>query len=255
MEIANDYNGATERPYCMLMGRAGNEELLREVIHTDWLDLAIVPYIARIADGRIAEMLISRKQAEAWGMDAEKLVAAAMRNTLRKDTVEMVALLDVLKQLSREIIASVQDTQEEDDMEMLLDAIKLFVDGGVLEEEWGDRPMLYVATNGKRYYGATVILDKDFLAMAAERIGGSYYILPSSIHEVMLLSCGGDAALPLSELAQMVSEINATKVAPEDVLSNTVYRYDSLSRRVEIAQVGIADGNGSDMEEEDEDDY
>ena len=57
-------------------------------------------------------------------------------------------------------------------------------------------------------------------------------MLPSSIHEVLLLPVKTSPS-PRS-LLDMVREINQNDVAPEDVLSNHIYLYRSAERRLGI---------------------
>ena len=89
-------------------------------------------------------------------------------------------------------------------------------------------PPLYVLTNRSGWYGASCILYPGLLQKLAAQLGDDLFILPSSVHEVILLpvrAAGGPA-----ELEAMVKEVNATEVDPEEVLSDSVYRY-SLSRK------------------------
>ena len=69
---------------------------------------------------------------------------------------------------------------------------------------------------------------------AAERLGGDFFVLPSSIHEVLLVKDDGNASLP--ELKNMVEEVNATQVAPEEKLTDSVYHYDSKEHVFELAE-------------------
>ena len=58
------------------------------------------------------------------------------------------------------------------------------------------------------------------------------YILPSSVHEVLLLADrGGERA---DELKNMIAEVNSTQVPPEEVLSDSLYYYDYSEKRVKI---------------------
>lgn len=66
----------------------------------------------------------------------------------------------------------------------------------------------------------------------AERLGNDLYILPSSIHEVLLLPVSMGTP---EELAGIVKEVNRTLVLPEERLSDSVYRYDRESGKVRIA--------------------
>lgn len=84
---------------------------------------------------------------------------------------------------------------------------------------------LSILTNHYKLYGAAGMLYKELLtqymeANQAEKIA----ILPSSIHEVLLMTC--DDHVDIGCLKNMVKEVNATQVEPEEVLSGNVYIYD-----------------------------
>lgn len=74
------------------------------------------------------------------------------------------------------------------------------------------------------YYGASVILYPGFLEETAEKLETDYYLLPSSLHEMILVK--DDGSLDPEALAQMVKEINATEVRPEERLRDSVYHYN-----------------------------
>ena len=83
-------------------------------------------------------------------------------------------------------------------------------------------PMI-VASNEQKVHGA-IAMKADFkLTEIAERYQSDLAILPSSIHEILLLPVKED--MNFRELGTMVREINATQVSPEEVLSNHAYRY------------------------------
>lgn len=79
---------------------------------------------------------------------------------------------------------------------------------------------LYVVTNAAKYRGAANILDRKSLIKALGH--GDFIVIPSSIHEVLILPA--EEYDNLSDLAQMVKEINASQVAPEEQLGDTVYK-------------------------------
>ena len=83
---------------------------------------------------------------------------------------------------------------------------------------------LYVLTNQQKCYGAVYMLDETVLAGISDQLGDAFFILPSSIHECMVLPClpGFDPG----RLAELVREVNRTQVDPQEVLSDSVYRYD-----------------------------
>ena len=63
---------------------------------------------------------------------------------------------------------------------------------------------------------------------------GDYFILPSSIHEVLLLRDDGN--MDYRALEAMVREINVTQVAPEERLSDQVYHYDAAEKLLETGK-------------------
>ena len=85
---------------------------------------------------------------------------------------------------------------------------------------------MWIATNDRMAYGASVIEYPGFLDEAAARIGGDYYILPSSVHELTFVGTG--YADP-DWLEQTVREVNSAHVPPKEQLSDHVYYYDSSS--------------------------
>lgn len=92
-------------------------------------------------------------------------------------------------------------------------------------EDWnpnGD-PMI-ILTNDKKYNGAGVILC-DAVLKAVYRKIGKFYILPSSIHEVILVPANANAMDPTT-LTDLVKTVNTTQVAEEEQLSDDVYIYN-----------------------------
>ncbi|MBQ7925064.1 MAG: hypothetical protein IJ335_02090, partial [Lachnospiraceae bacterium] len=70
----------------------------------------------------------------------------------------------------------------------------------------------------------TVMLYPDFWDKLGMAWKGKFYILPSSVHEVILLKDDGEESP--SKLQEMVREINQCEVDPTEVLSDSIYHYD-----------------------------
>lgn len=89
---------------------------------------------------------------------------------------------------------------------------------------------MYVATNEQCSLGAAVMRYPDFREKVRGMIGEGFYILPSSIHEVILVP--ESFGMEPERMAEMVKEINQTGVAPEEVLSDSVYYFDGEEIRI-----------------------
>ena len=95
----------------------------------------------------------------------------------------------------------------------------------------------YVLTTASGTYGASVLAYEypcgSILARVAEVIGEDYYVIPSSIHELILMpvsSCSHSTA----KMQEMIRTINQTVVQKDDVLSNYLYRYNVADKTFEI---------------------
>lgn len=212
MGFFRTYGKVEEGIFYGLVGKEGNEKMLEEVPHVDFLDLAICFYYAcrneELGDGSI---LIHNSHMEMWGVGTGDLYRAAQANTPKIFPWECRGMDEVLG-----------------------DAVELF--GGdipVQEDDMGEVQMK-ILSNRKRSRGASSILYPGVLEGIAAVDGHSLFILPSSIHEVVLLPDNGKASP--DELKKMIFEINRTQVAPEDVLSDSLYYYDAGKKEIIIIE-------------------
>ena len=116
------------------------------------------------------------------------------------------------------------------------------IEEGELEEEFSDvmedqecdddRIPMYVLSNKEKTMGAACILYDSILTLIGERLQDDFYILPSSIHECIVVP--KNIRTTKKELQEMVREINETQVIPEEVLSNEVYTYTREIHRLAL---------------------
>lgn len=105
-------------------------------------------------------------------------------------------------------------------------------DGGDREE--AGMPM-YCLTNAGKMNGASLILNEEVMKLVGKVLGDDLYVLPSSVHEVLLVPVSLQAEL--SELQNMVAEINGSGEVPaEEILSNKVQYFDRSTCVLENAQ-------------------
>ena len=84
-----------------------------------------------------------------------------------------------------------------------------------------------IETNYRMIKGEN-IAENEREAIVGELLGADYYVLPSSIHEVLVLPDNGE--MDVKELESMVRDVNAAEVAPHELLSDKVQFYDRASR-------------------------
>ena len=204
IDSLKNYEMVKSQLIVQLIGHEGNEEMLQQIPHRDMEDLALV-YRLNIhenASGR-ATTLITYDMLEMYVITLEQLHQDAMESAISNEPFEIKTMAEIISELS----------------------------GGIFVPE---PPIpIYVASNEKQTNGAGVIAYPGFMEEASKLLDGNFYILPSSVHEVILLPENTDNSV--SELQEMVESINASDVSPEERLSNQVYHYDSKEKLFERA--------------------
>ena len=209
-----DYDQMKDKLIMEVVSAEANADMLDKVPHKDMEDMAVV-YRFEINsndDGR-ATILVTNQLIETMGVTPEQLHADAMENAPELKPA-------VIKGMS-EVMAEMMGVSTED----------LAMMGMPMDP--ADEQM-FVASVPDKIHGAGVLAYQDFMDQAAERVGGDFFILPSSIHEVLIVPDNGN--MSLSDLEAMVKEVNATQVAPEDKLTDSVYHYDSQAKVFELGE-------------------
>lgn len=189
-----EWENVKHRIIFRMVNYEANKELLNEVPHRRILDLAVVyRCLVESTPEADATILIHNSHMEGWEVTEDVLYHAALENTpcLQKACV-----------VNMEQVCQSMISEKDSDLAVA--------------------KSINILTNTNRTNGAGVILYPNVLKEFAEEMGHDFYIIPSSIHETILLPMLGD---DWEALSQMVKEVNATQLAPEEVLSDHVYEY------------------------------
>lgn len=201
MKFFLNYETVRSRIIFKLINTEKNRELLRDVPYIPFHDLSIV-FQCLVSEERFgnASILIHNVHLQLWKVNARELYECALENTPLLQGYELA------------------------DMNTVLEEMKAL--GGIDDEEIEDMQQevpMYVLSNKSRINGASCILYKDILKDFAMVVDKDLYVLPSSIHEVILLP--SDGTQESEQLKEMVREINQSQVEEEEVLSDSVYYY------------------------------
>ena len=164
-----------------------------------------------------ATILATNQMLETMGITAEQLHADAVENAPRIKPMEIKGMSEVLSEMMG---------MSPEEMAMM----------GMAQDPADEK--IFVATVPDKVHGAGVLAYQDFMDKAAERAGGDFYILPSSIHELLIVPDTGE--MSLKDLENMVHDVNATQVAPEDKLTDSVYHYDAKNKIFELGEKFVA---------------
>lgn len=216
VSCVTDFSKVQNRICYKVINAEKNKVLLTDTPHVLLEDLAVIFYILVSNDAEgTGTITIKNNMLEYWDVNTDTLYELALANTQRlfRGTVQSMAnvMMDILsKQMDEEAAMEFFD--------MMVDA--------------DDAIPMYVCTNTMKLNGAGVILYNGLLQKFADRVGSDVFILPSSIHETLLIPVNED--MDVEYLRDMVRTVNRTEVAPDEMLSDNVYRYNRLTDRVEL---------------------
>lgn len=206
MDFFRSYEKVRDRICYRLIGMAGNEELLKDIPFVEFLDMAICFFYAykgeSLGEGSI---LIHNSHMEMWGCNVTDLMELAQQNTPELFPWQCCTMEEVLREVA---------------------------DKNLHDELLAKEVSMNVLSNRQRMSGAVCLIYQGVMEQLAEEYQSDLYILPSSIHEVILLADSGKEHP--RDLKSMIVQVNRTQVAPEEVLSDSLYRYDRGKKRVEI---------------------
>lgn len=190
-----------------LVNQEMNEKLLQTIPNRQFLDLSVVYKIHLDNDiSNVGFILVKDHIMKAWGVTEEQLYETAMKNLQAVDCPlsipNLIDMTDILMETAREYHG---DTEEIDELSSAI--------SGLEENMW-------VVTNRCKLYGASILLNSEYMRNLYKKFDKPMYIIPSSIHEIILTSEEGGSTEGLNE---MITEVNSGHVQREEILSNHCY--------------------------------
>lgn len=216
MEHFLDYTRIQKRLCFKVVNAEKNRKMLEHVPHRRLLDLAVVYYVLLPNEAllnRPAAILVNNKMSELWDISESDLYNIAFENNKH-------FFRNVVRSLEEVIIETVY--KEQDGLSTM----------SIQNMSNDEKRMYYVSTHTKQY-GATLFLYNDLLENFAQE-HGDFYILPSSIHELLFVPCSC-GELNKSELCAMVQEINR-ECLEEEFLSDNIYLFHSDTKTIEMIE-------------------
>ena len=181
-----------------LVNTAINQIYLKDLVHIDYLDLSILfDCTVVLPDGQVMSTRITEEIMKIWHTNKETLLEIAKENTKR--------ILGLFLQEAGEIL---QDRKE------------------------NHGPKLYILSNRTGHAGAVNIFLPGVLKDLAEELQDDLYIIPSSIHEVLLVPVSG--VISRENIDEMVRDVNKNVLEPKDILSNHSYYYRRLEDKIAL---------------------
>ena len=232
----SSYDEVKDRLYISLIAQKGNEELLKTIPHKEVADMAIIYRIDATGsfnqENTQASIIVKNELFSVWNVKEEALHQDALENSPKIHPAKITSMKEMMMNLMP--VSLEKDILEELQEEMITAA-----------------PVgAYILGNDAGVNGAAVCFYPGFLDECVEKMNGDFYLLPSSVHE-MILHPDKDVDDPMY-FKDMVTEINATQVAPEERLTDNAYHYDSKNKLFETIEEYL-ERTERDMEQEERD--
>ena len=206
----NHFEEFRDRITWRLISRDKNTELLKKIPWIPYLNLAVIFSLIIRSEGETQiSSVITNAVSASWNVTSEDLFALAKENTPRIFPASFRRLEDVI----REYFSAAADFLPED----------------------CPVPTLYVLTNTAARHGAACLLYPDQLKKLAARFGSDLLILPSSIHEVLIIADSENVTEhDYRVFCDAIKNVNRESLEPEDFLSDNMYRYCKAADRLQI---------------------
>ena len=225
-EIPLDKYWAKERIICQLVHAQKNQEILLHTPYFPLEDLAVVFYLlVEQREHQIGSIRIDNSLLERIHYTKEELLSLALENMPKIFPLYFCKITDIIcKYPSLERPENTFYFPENN----AKNALSGFLQKKIKEGE--DFSPIYVITNVSGINGASAVLYPYLLEELAEIFMGSYYLIPSSIHEMLVLPKSSE--ITVKSINAMINEVNEQNVAAEEVLSDHVYLYDYALKKL-----------------------
>lgn len=204
ISLFTDYKKAQKHIVMKLVNAEKNIELLETVPHILYLDFAII-FLCSVSNfmHEYATILIHNQHMEHWGVNSEDLYERAKSNTPQILPPRLDNLHDVFEYITHESLPFLEELN------------------------------CSILTNKIKVHGATCILYPDLLDEIATIYDDNLVIIPSSIHEVLVIpeeNMGKEHTL--RDFNNMIQEVNDTQLTDDEMLSNHAYLYHRDTKEI-----------------------
>lgn len=184
-----------------VINAAWNKDNLKEIPHINYLDLAIIFTVGGLEeDIEWTGLTVKYEHLKKWGIELAEFLETAIKKIYGEEEFSIRGVDECLNPKWR----------------------VLGTDDGII----------YVMTNKQEEFGATAIVRVDLIREFANKVQSDLYIIPSSLHEILLIPTNkmNDRAL----LKKSLKVTNQFWVKPSDCLSENIYYFDRQSGTVEM---------------------
>lgn len=193
-----------DKIYCKFINTSANKTMLSKCPHTEWNDLSIIYYFSFNSSDKegMKTLTINNDLMEYIKLPLKELHEKAMENTKKQMPGRILGMKSILAKMMGDIYSEQEDET------------------------------LYILSNKTGLHGAISILQEELLSNFCSSINAeTVYLIPSSVHEMLLFT----GEMPVTEINNMINEINSAEVPLQEILSNNCYIYNRNLHQISVA--------------------
>ncbi len=198
ISLFRDFDKASQRIVFKLVNKEKNEELLKDVPYINFQDLALI-FVCMVTDFMhdYATILIHNQHLALWDVSLEELYFIALDNTPKLLPHRFESFENMLERIN-------------------------FKDASSFSE-WN----MFILTNRLKIHGCTCMAYPRLLKRIADFLEDNLIIIPSSIHEVLIIpEKSAKSDYTMENFQSMITDINETELTDDEILSNHAYQFD-----------------------------
>ncbi len=226
-DFSLDFEDNQNRIFFRLVNRSRNDTLLATTPHYVIGDYAAIFHCMVFIDGnRCGTIRLSADHFALWNKSPSDLLPYAAQGSLKLSTPTLRPIEEVIEEILWDSLRNYStETSQAVGKEQIDELLTL-----LLHKQNREMIPMYVLSNHSNSYGASSLLNLSFLNQFKSTIGEDFYILPSSIHEAILIP--QSKAPDKEHLKKMVADINASQVPEQEYLADEVYLYSEFLRNM-----------------------
>lgn len=221
-DFLGDYKSVKSKLFFKLLNKEKNRKFMHESPYVEYLNLILIPCCLIMQENGECGLVQTRNvYLDTWGISEDQLIEDTWENACHISKCKFKSTMDIYMDYFKENLPEIPGV----DIEAM---------AASMASHFAARNDFLIATNTMEFYGASVIAFPENLEAISQKVGGSFLVLPCSVHEVIIRPVTG--RIDSKEYSDMVREINRDALDRQDVLSDSPYFYDARTKKLHLIQ-------------------
>ena len=211
VSVVQNFDAAKDKIIARVINKDRNTSIMNACPYAQFGDLIVTFHVlVQQNESGTAFAKITNEMMNTWKVNLGQLIEVAYENTKKVLPIEVLPMETILRKMMERAGGITPDMEE---------ALSM------------PDHLMFVVSNSGRQYGAYYLTDREgLLKIASEIKEDKYFILPSSVHEFIVIPAS--QAKNAESLVAMVKEVNATQISPNEVLADNVYSFDAQTEEL-----------------------